>query len=649
MRRIIILSVVSLMSFVTMAQVQTQIIGDSVRIHSNTGTGELNLENSTDTVLGFLYNKGGGRTQFRRGLIKINDSLYLIGADTLHMNNAGANNGATIYYVSKKYTGIARAVVSGNTLASVSSTNASYASQLARAIPGSMVYSYPDPFSARNAALDAIAAGTISNAEIVILEGGQYTIGSNDSTQNGSPDGQSPNNGTVADIQFASTALAADTSLSSLMKNKLDMYFCTRSSLTYINSSYFIYCCWNADSTVFKSGVYGQGSFYQVYGEVNHFSARFLKILNRSSYTDFHAHELVVQQYQGFYYADFAVATVEIDNLFTTDCNIFCVGNSYLPATAPIGGNSANNPRMVHVHVKNCHWGKGQTPFPDSNDYWYFLTLSNNVAAEGTLIDVTIGNLYMKSTNSGALLYVAGGSSLYNVRLTTTIDNFIQRDAHTRYASASEGLVDCYGPGYAINNSIIFNIKSADIDAPLLGMMNFGAYSVNKYNRLYFNVGDLFKNQSAFGGGIFNIASVLSSNSLEALVIKVKGNFISADTNTLINVSNSWYSIPSPNRYEFSGKYEAKTAGVPVVHFYADMGKIVALTDALLINDGVTPSIMADSVCNNQACNCCQVGATPMSPSVFISNVRANTAAAANVQQIGGIIMVVPDISAFFN
>ncbi|WP_133994701.1 hypothetical protein [Dinghuibacter silviterrae] len=72
------------------AQVQTQIVGDSVHIHSNTGTGELRLENSTDTIPGFLFNTGAGRTQFKRGLTRIDDTTYLVGADTLHIHAASA-------------------------------------------------------------------------------------------------------------------------------------------------------------------------------------------------------------------------------------------------------------------------------------------------------------------------------------------------------------------------------------------------------------------------------------------------------------------------------------------------------------------------------------------------------------------------------
>lgn len=47
---------------------------------------ELIIENHTQNINGFLYNKGKGRTEFKKGIVKINDSLYLIGGDTLHYN-----------------------------------------------------------------------------------------------------------------------------------------------------------------------------------------------------------------------------------------------------------------------------------------------------------------------------------------------------------------------------------------------------------------------------------------------------------------------------------------------------------------------------------------------------------------------------------
>lgn len=55
---------------------------DSVLITSDQQSSELIIQNSTKSVPGFLFNRGNGRTEFRRGITKLNDSIWLIGADT---------------------------------------------------------------------------------------------------------------------------------------------------------------------------------------------------------------------------------------------------------------------------------------------------------------------------------------------------------------------------------------------------------------------------------------------------------------------------------------------------------------------------------------------------------------------------------------
>lgn len=77
-----------------------KIKGDSILITNDSCSAELNLENSTKNVNGFLYNNGNGRTSFKRGMIKLNDSTYLFGADTLRMKNILSTlgyNGINIY------------------------------------------------------------------------------------------------------------------------------------------------------------------------------------------------------------------------------------------------------------------------------------------------------------------------------------------------------------------------------------------------------------------------------------------------------------------------------------------------------------------------------------------------------------------------
>src|ERR1700735_5022676 len=64
--------------------------GDSVKV-TNCDSAELIIENHTQAVPGFLFNTGNGRTIFKRGVMRINDSLWLIGGDTLNVPKYGNN------------------------------------------------------------------------------------------------------------------------------------------------------------------------------------------------------------------------------------------------------------------------------------------------------------------------------------------------------------------------------------------------------------------------------------------------------------------------------------------------------------------------------------------------------------------------------
>ncbi|THU39397.1 hypothetical protein FAM09_12890 [Niastella caeni] len=69
---------------------------DSVKITNTCDTAELIIENHTQNVPGFLYNKGRGRTEFRRA-VKLNDSTLVLGDDTIIIQgNIIADNGLSI-------------------------------------------------------------------------------------------------------------------------------------------------------------------------------------------------------------------------------------------------------------------------------------------------------------------------------------------------------------------------------------------------------------------------------------------------------------------------------------------------------------------------------------------------------------------------
>src|SRR6185436_19954371 len=96
MKKILLFITVCMCTSILSAQFVYKIKADSVLITNDSCTAELNLENRTKDTLGFLFNKGRGRTEFRRGIIKLTDSTSLIGADTIKLTNgSSASNGLT--------------------------------------------------------------------------------------------------------------------------------------------------------------------------------------------------------------------------------------------------------------------------------------------------------------------------------------------------------------------------------------------------------------------------------------------------------------------------------------------------------------------------------------------------------------------------
>jgi hypothetical protein len=63
-----------------------KIKADTVKLYNDACTTEFILQNATRNTKGFLYNKGNGLTEFRKALIKLSDSTYLIGSDTLYLS-----------------------------------------------------------------------------------------------------------------------------------------------------------------------------------------------------------------------------------------------------------------------------------------------------------------------------------------------------------------------------------------------------------------------------------------------------------------------------------------------------------------------------------------------------------------------------------
>jgi hypothetical protein len=98
--RHIFLGVFLIMTQGVHAQYVYTIKADSVKI-TNCDSAELIIENHTQGIPGFLFNTGNGRTIFKRGFQTLNDSQYVIGADTFNLSAGlshliNANNGLSV-------------------------------------------------------------------------------------------------------------------------------------------------------------------------------------------------------------------------------------------------------------------------------------------------------------------------------------------------------------------------------------------------------------------------------------------------------------------------------------------------------------------------------------------------------------------------
>jgi hypothetical protein len=102
MRQLILFCFFVTGSIVSFSQSVYRVKADSVAITNDSLRAELILENGTKNINGFLYNKGNGRTEFRKPMVKLNDSTYLFGEDTLKLNPGGSASYILNQYAQKQ-------------------------------------------------------------------------------------------------------------------------------------------------------------------------------------------------------------------------------------------------------------------------------------------------------------------------------------------------------------------------------------------------------------------------------------------------------------------------------------------------------------------------------------------------------------------
>ena len=403
--------------------------------------------------------------------------------------------GKSLFYVSKKYAGPGKALISGMTLSSISSSEPTYNTQLSQAEMGSISNTYPDPFSARNAALDKIAVGAISSATVVILDNQQWYVGADDPSKNGSYDGTATSGG-VPDIQFTQAGGAG--AVSSLAQNKVNYYFGVNTGLSYINVTYPIYTIFAVDGndTPFESDILGNGVFKQYFGEGQSMTDgasttnKFSLIDNANARIRFEASAVWLQQWRGFFNYSYKSISIKIHRAILADMN-------FMTFFANARNGDDRSPSEFRADISEVQLSNNLYPFATSSDWWYFICIGADPDVNGLTglssartknIVINFGNVFMSITGQSSLLAVSNTPDVTvysrNLNMTVNIKNLysVQQTGDGSMISVWDAR------GIFQNNNITYNIENYVGNDNLIGHFLFSTLNPDSCYNNNFNL-----------------------------------------------------------------------------------------------------------------------------------------------------------------
>ena len=544
-----------------------------------------------------------------------------------------------IYYVSKSYTGIGAVLIDGYTLADISSTNASYTAQLANAVVGDISKPFPCPFSARNALLDDLASFTVDNGLVKVLAG-DWTIGSNVSSENGDINGND-NTNTVADIQFDGDVLSLDYGIGSFYQHNVNYEFTIGAGVTYINFGILILLGFLADVTdqYFKSGIFGKGYFRQVYGEINSLNNTLAYIDNARAELQFHCDELTVQQTSGFIFGNTKRVIIRINKNRSTDTTLFAL-RSTREGDALVSS--------FDIEINEDRFGLGYSPYPDSTDFWYHFELSNMQSSRKKQIRARISNIDCQINPSGLIYASSSGGGIKNLDCVIDIKNILQVDSGYNTGTLNrQGLIWLWcaqGANKLTKNSnIIINIGNADTQSPIISTgCNAMSITGSLNNRFEVNVGKHIKSINPFATRS-NANIVIGVNGGSSLsprpFFKINGGFINSEQEVVAGdgLTNNSCMVTLTGRFETT-----QASSVPIVLNLPE-DKCVAVVDAILLGGASSDSIKNAVVTSNPRNGSIIVA----NRSVYIANVNANHIVDATIIEVGSPVIVSSDIKNY--
>lgn len=569
-------------------------------------------------------------------------------ADYIRLRPSSGGGGSSeknkgIFYVSENYSGTAATVVSSLSNSGVSSLNSSYTSQLLSAKMGTIANPFPDPWTARNAALDSIGNGSISDATIFVIRG-SFTVGSDVAANNGDTIGVSTN-ATIADIGFTS---ANSTTVASLMKNKINYEFAIGTEIIMINRTYAIHAGgYNVDASSIKfvSGIYGKGDFIIIYGneQTPAVSQRFIQINNTRAVIVFEANKVVMQR--AWLYIFSYEKIVFKANTFITDAQ-----SNLLALNGVVDANAGNGmPMEITIEVDNVYQGYKYFPYPSirtgANLYRPLISIDGNESTRPQFLNIRLKNVFQHTAQLSVLYnqFLTGVTrNISNWHMQLTVD-YLQNETDSTLLALQTSfgsIIRTMGSnGNFIRNNVheVFTIKKAVIDnALIMFTTSNAANAVNTNNSMILNSDYIFRKIRSTGALKYIFSFVVPQTSAA-----VSNALVGERPHVLINVgkaiakqgvvfsdsgwNNGVTTVPVYiGSTQISGTFITED-GSPVIEL-SGTGNAATFKDCILIAKGSAVS----SIIVNNGGNAVQI---------YTKNVLTNLPIGAGITQFGNYII----------
>ena len=537
-----------------------------------------------------------------------------------------------LFYVSKKYSGNGAAIFTGLSYSNITSTNTSYLQQLNTAIPGDTLNCYPDPWAARNAALDSISNNIISQAIIVVEGNNVWTVGSDNNLNNGGFTGSTSIN-LVADVGFSN---ANNTTIASLIQNNIS-YFFNPTDIYYINATYNIYAMYISDLTdsVFASNIYGYINITQIFGEVNGFAATLFYCDNANASIVLEFAQLTLQQYWGFQMYNVKNLNINITRYIAATCNTFHFGSSRQ-------GDGTDS--MITISIGSAQQSLNSIPYPTYVDNWYFTGFGPCNTTRNKLFTVDIENLFLSDLDDGALSYFGAGSNDFiNVQFELNVNNL--DFAYWGHAISNNGMIlnqNSYSATQSGNTTFTYDFTNIVSDAPIIGQFLTPTYQMPGTASI-FNVNifcdNFIRRASPISAGI---AVIYFGGYTELILVsqvarfRIEGYYLNQNVGypmiTIYNNSDTFNNI-IPGKIKLSGTFINIDSNpiVNVIGLPTSSNVTLAIVDAIFENSGTASAITCSLTGSN----------------IYFKNTHLNHTLDPNVVVVGQSPTIVGNMSAF--